>query len=135
MCAHRPEASNGALGGENYSKASGSVDSLEVLGKVEVLQIDQPALIQPTEVLVSDAVFVETASEPVLTPIGQSSCSEVSPHFHKSVLTPLCQSSLPLVSPPIGHSVLTPVSQSSLPYVSPHSHWSVLPLVTQSSLP
>lgn len=67
----RPEPGNGAsLEGENYSKASGSVDSLEALGKVEVLQIDQPALIQPTEVVVNDAVFVETAEEPRLTPRG-----------------------------------------------------------------
>lgn len=47
------------------------MDSLEALGKVEVMQIDQAALIQPTEVVVSDAVFVEAANSTTLTPLGK----------------------------------------------------------------
>jgi hypothetical protein len=34
------------------------------------MQIDQPTLIQPTEVVVSDAVFVD--ANPILTPLGES---------------------------------------------------------------
>lgn len=66
----RPEPSDD-LGSASYSKTSGSVDSLEAIGKVEVMQIDQPTLIQPTEVVVSDAVFVERAEDRALTPMGQ----------------------------------------------------------------
>ena len=54
---------------ERYRHKSSSVDSLENMEKVEVLQINHPELIQPTEVIISDTIL-ETA-EPVLTPMGR----------------------------------------------------------------
>ncbi len=56
-----------------YPKAAGStsIGSMETLDKVEVLQIDQPQLISPNEVVVNDAVFVQ--AEPPLSPYGTNS--------------------------------------------------------------
>ena len=55
---------------EPCSKSS-STDSMEKITKVEVLQIiDQPDLIQPDQVVVTQEVVVERA-DPILTPLGE----------------------------------------------------------------
>ena len=42
-----------------------SVDSLEMVGRVEVLQIEQPQLVQPCEVIVSGTVCIEKLEKPL----------------------------------------------------------------------